>query len=123
MGTNYYIKQKPCECCGRGGEPLHVGKSSAGWKFSFHVEGEIDTGKKWREVLLNTSEIIEDEYGQPISGRDLWEMIEAKQKSDKLTLENCWQFCGCSESCRDRMPSDRHYIDEDGYSFNRGEFF
>ena len=122
MGTNYYIRSKPCECCGRGGEPLHIGKSSVGWKFSFHVEGEIDTGKKWREVLFNTAEIIEDEYGDQITGPDLWDLIEYKQHHDKLTLENCWQLCGCSPSCHDRKPDSRFYLDEDGYSFSRGEF-
>ena len=50
MGTNYYLYQKPdCECCGRPFEPLHIGKSSAGWCFALHImpEDGISTLLDW----------------------------------------------------------------------------
>lgn len=53
MGTNYYLHTKPdCECCGRGFEPLHIGKSSGGWCFSLHVmpEDNINTLDDWGEI-------------------------------------------------------------------------
>ena len=42
MGTNYYFEDSSevCECCGRGAESLHIGKSSGGWCFSLHVMPE-----------------------------------------------------------------------------------
>mgnify|MGYP007011216904 CR=1 FL=1 len=54
MGTNYYaVKKKPTIR-----EPLHIGKSSAGWKFLFHEVNkynsfdwdlEIHTFEQWKE--------------------------------------------------------------------------
>ena len=36
MGTNYYVEDgKKCSKCGAGGEEIHIGKSSAGWEFTF----------------------------------------------------------------------------------------
>ena len=58
MGTNYYaVKKKPTIR-----EPLHIGKSSAGWKFlfqeinkynSFDWDLEIHTFEQWKEFLKN----------------------------------------------------------------------
>ena len=58
MGTNYYaVKKRPTIK-----EPLHIGKSSAGWKFlfqeinkynSFDWDLEIHTFEQWKEFLEN----------------------------------------------------------------------
>ena len=63
MGTNYYaVKKKPTI-----NEPLHIGKSSAGWKFlfqevnkynSFDWDLEIHTFEQWKEFLENNNEIF-----------------------------------------------------------------
>ena len=64
MGTNFYLHSKPCECCGRADEPLHIGKSSAGWAFALHVypENEIKNLDDWKKILRETDGQIFDEY-------------------------------------------------------------
>lgn len=68
MGTNYYLyDEKPCKCCGHGGEPKHIGKSSAGWCFSLHVmpDNGINDLDDWKE-LFESGASIKDEYGADI---------------------------------------------------------
>lgn len=83
MGTNFYTKIKECDNCGRY-ETVHLGKSSAGWQFSFQYNGgqfykNVPEMKKWL-----FGRIIEDEYGKVISNEDFWEMVENKQNSENL---------------------------------------
>lgn len=86
MGTNYYaVKKKPTI-----NEPLHIGKSSAGWKFlfqeinkynSFDSNLEIHTFEQWKEFLENNDEIvILDEYDREVSIKDFLELVEKKQQ-------------------------------------------
>lgn len=65
MGTNYYLYEKPdCECCGRPYEPLHIGKSSAGWCFLLHVipERGLNTLEDWKKLWNKRGARIKDEY-------------------------------------------------------------
>lgn len=69
MGTNYFWYEKsPCPHCGRPYEPLHIGKSSAGWCFSLHVYPElgINTLNDWRKKLFSKG-CIKNEYDELIS--------------------------------------------------------
>lgn len=87
MGINYYVvKRKPTIT-----EPLHIGKSSAGWRFLFHevnkgstdfdYDLEIHTFEQWRDFLKNNKRIvILDEYDQEIKVDKLLKLIEDKQK-------------------------------------------
>jgi len=92
MGTNYYIRTKvppPCECCKRPYEAaeLHIGKSSAGWKFNFRGYdgrdaddlpcGIISTAKRWREITSQFQ--IADEYDRIVPHDKFWKMVESKQ--------------------------------------------
>ena len=66
MGTNYYLHTETCAHCGRGDEPLHIGKSSCGWCFSLHVgDGCPDSLAEWQ--VKWKSGIIKDEYGRIIA--------------------------------------------------------
>jgi len=68
MGTNYYWhNKKPCPTCGHEDEPLHIGKSSAGWVFALHVYPDkgIDDLQDW-ESRWGEGE-IRDEYGDTVS--------------------------------------------------------
>ncbi len=67
MGTNYYLHRSACSECGRGDEPLHIGKSSGGWVFSLHVTDEIPDLAAWICEWDNGE--IRDEYGQTV-GRE-----------------------------------------------------
>ena len=86
MGTNYYaVKKKPTIR-----EPLHIGKSSIGWKFLFHEVNkynsfdwdlEIHTFEQWKEFLKNNNEIvILNEYDEEVSVIEFLDLVEKKQK-------------------------------------------
>lgn len=78
MGTNYYLYQKPpCECCKRPYEPLHIGKSSAGWCFALHVipEQNINSLNDWRKLWNQSDSYIENEYGEKVSIAELENII------------------------------------------------
>lgn len=80
MGTNYYTDAKPpCPTCGHESEPLHVGKSSAGWTFCFQDLPELGltSWRAWKAYLRNR--VILDEYGKQIDFSDFESMVEARQ--------------------------------------------
>jgi hypothetical protein len=68
MGTNYYLHVGCCEKCGRGEDKLHIGKSSAGWCFSLHVDedGGIKSLADWERLWSQPGTRIMDEYGDVI---------------------------------------------------------
>ena len=80
MGTNYYLHTNICSHCGKGDEPLHIGKSSAGWVFALHVypEDGISSLMDWKSVLANGT--IRDEYGKDVSYSDMMRTIEGRKK-------------------------------------------
>lgn len=112
MGTNYYaVKKKPTIA-----SPLHIGKSSAGWKFLFHEvkkywceydeELEIHTfpqWKKWLEENIGKEYVMLDEYDREISLKDFFELVEEKQR-----IENKDNF--------------RNAKNIDGYRFSDDDF-
>ena len=69
MGTNYYLELPGCDHCGRGGERLHIGKSSAGWVFALRVypERNLHSLSDWRRLLDKEEGNIRDEYDKLIS--------------------------------------------------------
>ncbi len=104
MGTNYFaVKNKPTI-----EEPIHIGKSSIGWRFLFHscewfedyveflkfIIGKVDTGEY----------VILDEYDRQVRAIDLVRMIEEKQKTNN--------------------EDDFHYgvMNKNGYRFSDGWF-
>jgi hypothetical protein len=77
MGTNYYWhpEVEVCECCGRPKEdvePIHIGKSSAGWVFSLHVDPDagICNLEDWVGQWKTPGKII-DEYDRIVSVPDM----------------------------------------------------
>lgn len=112
MGTNYYaVRNRPTTS-----EPIHIGKSSIGWRFNFQVHNETwhdppivwntyDQVKKWlkKHTVDSTDWVIMDEYDEIISYDDFIELVEEKQK-----ISN---------------PDDFTYArDVNGYRFSEGEF-
>lgn len=58
LGTNYYTKHL--------GKKIHLGKSSAGWKFLFKADPEWDREKAlqlWLKRVMAETAVIYDEYG------------------------------------------------------------
>lgn len=73
-------------------DPIHIGKSSIGWKFLFHsvprcinyINGEpLDTYSKWvnflKEYTENDTIVIMNEYDEEVSLTDLIELVQRKQ--------------------------------------------
>lgn len=78
MGTNYYLTTKPpCECCGRPYDRMHIGKSSAGWCFSLHVDPEngINDLPDWVALWSQPGAYIQDEYGDVIPPEEMMSTI------------------------------------------------
>lgn len=68
MGTNYYLIRSECPTCKRH-DKLHIGKSSAGWRFIWHGMPDSDppivTNKDWIAFLkasVAAGDVIRDEY-------------------------------------------------------------
>ena len=112
MGTNYYaVKKEPTVL-----SPIHIGKSSMGWKFCFHKvcgfenyinDEPLNTFPQWKKFLqeqtANGNIIIMNECDEVVSLDDFLKMVEIKQKEDN--------------------PDDFTYSDNiDGYRFVDGEF-
>jgi len=103
MGTNYYWHPKAedaCPTCGHSDsvEPVHIGKSSAGWVFTLHVypygvDG-LDTARindldDWKHIFRDRGGHIQNEYGARIPFADLEEIItdrESYRAGDRESL-------------------------------------
>jgi hypothetical protein len=108
MGTNYYaVKKKPTIR-----EPLHIGKSSVGWKFLFQEVNkyncfdedlEIHTFNQWKDFLENNDEIvILNEYDEEISVDEFLDLVAEKQKNNnKDNFEYCKNVNGYRFSDRE----------------------
>ena len=112
MGTNYYaVKKEPAVL-----SPIHIGKSSMGWKFCFHKvcsfenyinEEPLNTFPQWKKFLeeqtANGNIVIMNEYDEIVELNYLLELIESKQSEDN--------------------PDNFTWSDNiDGYRFTDGEF-
>jgi len=126
MGTNYYWhpKPNPCPTCGHDPtEPIHIGKSSFGWTFSFHGTTEdenryeglplIRSYKDWLHIFERPG-VIMDEYGDECSIEDFKALVEKKSNAE----HNHTKYCELTH------PSlgIRNWLDEEGHSFSEGEF-
>lgn len=85
MGTNYYAKKrKPRIIFKRVYDEIHLGKSSAGWKFCFQETDEIKSYEdflKWLDKNEKDYKII-NEYGREVKKEDLIELINSLQKNE-----------------------------------------
>lgn len=114
MGTNYYWRENPCSECGRGDE-IHIGKSIAGWEFSFHGTDEIQSWKDWYERLATGGKIF-DEYESEIGLNDFRKVVD--DRSHPRGLQNHTDYCAKYHPfCYETL-----WKDDEGYSFNPGEF-
>ena len=119
MGTNYYVRTPP-SCGGKcdqhcKGEEIHLGKSSAGWVFSFRAYPEpspfeneavtwpVNDFASWLR-LLDLGPVF-DEAGCPVTVDDLLAKIEGKRGG----LNHLY-------------PELRDYLDDAGNHFIPREF-
>lgn len=91
MGTNYYLESEACKSCGRGSEKLHIGKSSAGWCFSLHVDPSLNINglDDWRALWARKDARIVNEYGAAVPPHEIEEIICGRSSSsaDRLSPE------------------------------------
>lgn len=90
MGTNFYLYEKPtCKCCNRPYEPIHIGKSSAGWAFALHVipSKNINTLEDWIQLWSLPGAYIENEYGEQITTKAMYNIITNRVFSHRSTDE------------------------------------
>lgn len=81
MGTNYYARYDNCDCncpnCGLKDIEYHIGKSSAGWAFSLHVD-PTDGVHDLEDILtliVKTNATIYNEYEEMVSMETLLDII------------------------------------------------
>jgi hypothetical protein len=109
MGTNYYLHSPVCECCGRSDEPLHIGKSSAGWCFSLHVipERGLNTLDDWKElwaIRANQGQLkIVDEYERTLTADEMTKIITERKADESGAVPfgysswHSFHYANCSE--------------------------
>ena len=118
MGTNYYHERELCDKC-HNSESEHIGKSSAGWTFTFHATDEIKSWAQWQERLASGGRIV-DEYGTEHSLDDLRTLVANKQKPWGKNGEPPLNHT--VEMRQDRYASQGNFLDPEGHSFSEGEF-
>ena len=120
MGTNYYWhpKSNPCPTCGHDpAEPIHIGKSSAGWEFSFHGTDQQRSWKDWQKELNKDGRIV-NEYGDVYSLEDFRKVVE--ERSHPNGLRNHFDYC--AKQSRLREYNRQNWKDAEGYSFSPHDF-
>jgi hypothetical protein len=77
MGTNYYISVETPE---GDVEKIHIGKSSSGWVFSLRIYENkgILSLYDWMPIILNTENVIRDEYGRNITAAEMLRQITVR---------------------------------------------
>lgn len=82
MGTNYYLHEPSetrCPTCGHDPEngPLHIGKSSFGWRFALHIipEQKILTLDDWKARWNKDGVKIFNEYEEEITPEKMLAVI------------------------------------------------
>lgn len=86
MGTNYYWIDTPCPnpCTHCQQVGVHIGKSSAGWCFSLHVDDECRTLADWDVRFRRFGSVIQDEYGRTITRDQMIDVITARGRDRAL---------------------------------------
>jgi len=113
MGTNYYHRINICPTCGHSENVEHIGKSSVGWRFSFHGTYDIKSYSDWLFVLASEGKIY-NEYNEEVTLKDFKELVNEKKGG---TSHAGW--------CRENRPTRYGYDDwedKDGNSFSGYEF-
>lgn len=125
MGTNYYYHMNVCPHCKRADKPIHIGKSSAGWTFSFrgyrkdYEDRKITSYAEWLTFLTSNIGEIRDEYGETISLEDFKKMVEAKRSAKY----NHTTYCLAATHPGDRQHAlESCWLDSEGNSFSESEF-
>ena len=115
MGTNYYLHhpQETCPCCGQVvHNPLHLGKSSGRWAFTFQGNRDSERGmvittfEEWfrrAAQLLSEGWVLKDEYQEiydltslvgEIEQSLVWMRLMPEPHGEFWVDRNDYVFCG-----------------------------
>lgn len=107
MGTNYYLESDVCPTCKRHGERLHIGKSSAGWCFSLHVDAQegITSLADWQARWAKPGVRIVDEYAREITPDQMLATI-TKRGRDRPREDKPYGYSSWAEFHRRNYSQD-----------------
>ena len=104
MGTNYYVQRSCPEACAHCSlEDQHIGKRSAGWRFTFRAHQGITSRSDW-ESLIREPAVVVSEYGRKVTPDEFWALVDETRKG------------------RLHRPGDASWVDPDGWDFLDVEF-
>ena len=132
MGTNYYLRHKPCPNCGNVARELHIGKSSIGWQFSFrgYRDLNIHSYQDWLEEFKDERREIVDEYGHVITLEEFRKNVESESRKLMLSNYNIAHQIPQTKKEKEYLKEhpdkwsriDCYWKDNEGYSFCDMEF-
>jgi hypothetical protein len=121
MSTNYYL-EKTCPCCDNV-QQIHLGKSSAGWTFSFR--GDREAGIVDFEAWLNRIDKklednwrIRNEYGEATTLTELLQLIETKRSEPNSHAT----YLQTDPKYSAYYNAEKDWLDDKGNSFTDCEF-
>lgn len=124
MGCNYYIHRNIYKHCDSSDDPIHVGKCSFGWTFSFRgyrdkyeIGTTIKSASEWRAFIAKSLDDgceLKDECGDSYTAEQFWEMVDGKRSEAR----------NHTTYCRVRHPDHAKdlWLDDEGNSFTGCEF-
>ena len=116
MGTNYYaVRKRPTVA-----DPIHIGKSSAGWLFGFqtHNESWIDP-----PVIWNTYGQVKD-WLRKHTGED-GEFVILNEYDEEITCDEFIRIVDEKQTNKDNLSNPDNFTNArnvDGYRFIDGDF-
>lgn len=80
MGVNYYLKNQKTL------DTIHIGKSSAGWAFTLHIDPEngISSLEDWQKLWNTPGWVIMDEYDHVIDVPTMENLITNRPRKHML---------------------------------------
>ena len=125
MGTNYYWTENPCPHCGRGDNQLHIGKKSAGWRFSLRAHSDhqppLRSWAAWKLALA--AGVVRNEYDEPLPADVFVAMVEASRDEKRNHIPYCLNGREQDQLyIHAQMARGDAWQDEEGWSFGEGEF-
>lgn len=132
MGTNFHTDADPTCNNPAHTDALHIGKSSAGWKFGFRAYDDrgLTSWAAWRAFLKGRE--IRDEYGHTLTLDEFAErvtnrMIPAGEETPFCRVEpspGCRALGYGGQWCppEDTEHGPMRFHDPEGFDFDRGEF-
>lgn len=124
MGTNYYWRHKCCDKCGRY-EELHIGKKSAGWKFSFRGHRDhqppIVSWEDWRRTIVENAGQVFNEYDEMVPFNEFVAVVDGSRSEPRDHIEMCMSDPHSSSYINGAVNRGDAWH-ADGFSFSNTEF-